>query len=92
MVQLLAISCTLLVHRFEKFDSLSFDSIEKRLPLIPPLEVLQDDGCYTISQARRLPTDMRCDEDIRSLPQRVALGQRLWVCNIQSGATQETGL
>lgn len=35
---------------------------------------------------------MRCDEDVWSLPQRVPLGQRLWVRNIQSGTAHEAGL
>lgn len=90
--QLLTITCTLLVYRFESLDSLSFDQVEKRLPLIPPVQILEDDVCYTLSQARRLPADMRRDEDIRSLPQRVALGQRLRVGDIQSGTAHEARL
>lgn len=39
-----------------------------------------------------MPADMRRDEDIRSLPQRVALGQRLRVRDIQSGTTHEACL
>lgn len=91
-LQLLTISCTLLVDGLESFDSLSFDSVEKRLPFIPPLQILQDDVCYTLSQARRLPTDVRRDEDVRSLPQRVPLGQRLRVRDIQSGTAHEARL
>lgn len=68
--------------------SLSIDNIDKFLPLFLPCQIDLQHLKRPIHVRRPQPTDMRRDDHIRRVPQRIVVRQRFGVRNIQRRASQ----